>query len=187
MPPKKDDLTKKFEKLQNDKLKEKKSYCYFFLRPVEIQTALDPETFRKMIFYIGRGTDDRIWKHINNIREKTKERDEVMSPKMNMVLECWEKYKYFYVVKVFNGIHKIDSKCRESVMITAKGLRNLTNKINGWEIAENIISLEDQKEYGERMLKAAFEEARKNEWDRVEKEESKKEKMMKEMGVQLFR
>ncbi len=105
---------KKFDSLVIEKLQ---SYVYF-LR--------DPRS--KKVFYIGKGTGNRIFDHLNRAIERPEEND-----KLEIIKQIISEGKEVEHYILRHGLDENTACFIESVLIDFIGLENVTNKVNGYK------------------------------------------------------
>ncbi|XP_054159583.1 putative uncharacterized protein DDB_G0282499 [Oppia nitens] len=92
--------------------------------------------FINSIFYVGKGQGNRVYEHFyesikSNGNNNNNNRRNKLSPKNDKILDIWRNGKGVVSLHCFHDITSDEAFARESMIIDAIGLRNLTNQISG--------------------------------------------------------
>lgn len=125
-------------------------------------------TFVRSIFYVGKGRGDRIYEHfyqsvkaqqkgigLDKSSDKTKE-----NPKVKRIVEIWRSGKGVISLPCFHSSGSDEALARESLIIEALGVTNLTNSVIGSNVRQlrrNCFKSEANRQlYGSYLLYKAF-------------------------------
>ncbi|KAI1713814.1 ankyrin repeat and LEM domain-containing protein 1 [Ditylenchus destructor] len=122
----------------NNHFRGENRYCYFLMEESQILEYLNPErieylsleTFKKAIFYVGKGESKRKESHLEDAVRFVKTNEDMDEPKINRILDIWNKNGKVISYEFFNSSLSPVAYIYECGMIENIGLANLTNKEN---------------------------------------------------------
>uniref|UniRef100_A0AC35TXQ3 GIY-YIG domain-containing protein n=1 Tax=Rhabditophanes sp. KR3021 TaxID=114890 RepID=A0AC35TXQ3_9BILA len=142
----------------NDKKKENIYFCYLLLDPNYLHKPLCFTNFVKSIFYVGKGGKkvDRPLDHLKETKLKMK-KDEAHSDKTQKIKYLWEEGLGVVLLPFDLNVKEAEALSRESTIINAITLPNLTNKRNEKFYENHRVWTSDEKELlGCHCLENAF-------------------------------
>ncbi|CAG9862775.1 unnamed protein product [Phyllotreta striolata] len=118
----------------------KASFAYLLLDPRKTNNLREEadlkkawERFLAAIFYVGKGKRNRPFQHLYEARRKWDKPNNTTSTEAKEVriLDIWRAGRGVICLHVFQNIMPVEAYTREAAMISALGLRNLSNKDAG--------------------------------------------------------
>jgi hypothetical protein len=112
--------------------------------------------FIKSVFYVGKGQGNRAYEHFYEAIKLSNKSDNELSDKIRRILKIWSTDKGVISLHCFPSICSDEALTRESLMIEALMLSNITNKVNGQYKCD--LKLNDRKKriIGSYLLYKAF-------------------------------
>ncbi len=112
--------------------------------------------FIESVFYVGKGQGNRAYEHFYEAIKLSNKSDNELSDKIRRILKIWSTDKGVISLHCFPSISSDEALTRESLMIEALMLSNITNKVNGQYKCD--LKLNDRKKriIGSYLLYKAF-------------------------------
>ena len=87
------------------------------------------EAFKKAIIYVGKGTKDRKLDHLREGKKifKKQLKFSKIGAKYSKITQIWERGHGIVFLQIFGESDHYEAHCKESAIIKAIGLNNLTN------------------------------------------------------------
>ena len=91
------------------------------------------EAFKKAIIYVGKGTKDRKLDHLREGKKifKKQLKFSKIGAKYSKITQIWERGHGIVCLQIFGESDHYEAHCKESAIIKAIGLNNLTNVNSG--------------------------------------------------------